>query len=410
VQFRYPHYIFIDVESTAGRFGGEMSLLKKAMDLARQFAPTATGAIADSAAVAQVLVNARPFEITRTGEDFKIMAKLPLHSLVHLEGLEPWTHRHQVEQIAQFFEALGFFWLEEVMHFSVNSLRERWGETGELLWRRLHNQDLQAVSPLVPQDPLMGYGYFDDAVSTVPHLRQKLDAQLSYLFLRLQGLQRFAQKLELRLFCEFSQAKHHIMIEPVSPSRDLELFQDLLLQKLEIVDLQNPIKEFELHLFDVPEKIQQLDFFEPRDSSQDRWQRLISFARQAQVDVGFLQPESAHLPEQSYSLKTDWPQTFTPEDLVEWAEKAISVKSVYAKGLAQAPRPSLLLREPLPLSKIALNHLKILTRVPTERIQTSWWKKLEERDYYFALSREGQLLWVYQDLKSDKFFLQGYFD
>lgn len=410
VQFRYPHYVFVDIESTSGLFGGEMQLLKKAVDVARQFAPTATGAIADSAAVAQVLVNDRPFEITRTGEDYKLMAKLPVTSFVDLEGLEPWPQKRQIEQIANAFQSLGFTWVEDVMHFSLESLRERWGETGMLLWRRLHNQDMQVISPLSTQDPLMGYGYFDDSVSTLNHLQEKLNPQLAYLFLRLEGLGRMAQKLELRMFCEFSDARHYLVIEPVAPSRDMKLYKDLLLKKLETVDFQNPIKEFELHVMDAPEKVQQLDFFEPRDSTEERWRRLISFARQAQVEVGFLQPEAAHLPEQSFSLKTDWPKDFSPKDLIEWSEKAISVKSVYSKGLAKSPRPSLLLKDPLELSKVARDHLKILTRVPTERIQTSWWKNLEERDYYFALSREGQLLWVYQDLKSEKYYLQGYFD
>jgi protein ImuB len=335
---------------------------------------------------------------------------LPVTSFKDLEGLEPWPNRRQIEQLAQAFQSLGLDWIEDVMHFSLEALRERWGETGMLLWRRLHNQDVQVISPLVSQDPLMGYAFFDDSVSSINHLQEKLNPQMAYLFLRLEGLGRMAQKLELRLFCEFSEAKHYLLIEPVTASRDMKLFKDLLLKKLETVDLQNPIKEFEIHVFDVPEKIQQLDFFEPRDSTEDRWRRLISFARQAQVEVGFLQPEPAHLPEQSYSLKTDWPKDFSPKDLIEWSEKAISVKSVYAKGLAKSPRPSLLLKEPLALSKVSLDHLKILTRVPTERIQTSWWKNLEERDYYFALSREGQLLWVYQDLKSERYFLQGYFD
>ena len=371
VQFRYPHYIFVDVDSTAGLFGGEMQLLKKAVDIARQFAPTATGAIADSAAVAQLLVNDRPFEITRSGEDFKLMARLPVTSFKDLEGLEPWPNKRQIEQLAHSFQSLGLDWIEDVMHFSLEALRERWGETGTLLWRRLDHQDMQVISPLVTQDPLMGYAFFDESVSTINHLQEKLNPQLAYLFLRLEGLGRMAQKLELRLFCEFSEAKHYLLIEPVAASRDLKLYKDLLLKKLESIDLQNPIKEFEIHVFDVPEKIQQLDFFEPRDSTEDRWRRLISFARQAQVEVGFLQPEPAHLPEQSYSLKTDWPKDFSPKDLIEWSEKAISVKSVYAKGLAKSPRPSLLLKEPMALSRVSLDHLKILTRVRTERIQTS---------------------------------------
>ena len=33
-----------------------------------------------------------------------------------------------------------------------------------------------------------------------------------------------------------------------------------------------------------------------------------------------------------------------------------------------------------------------------------------KRDYYFAVSSEGQCLWIYQDLTSHEYFLHGYFD
>lgn len=410
VQFRFPHYVFLDIESTSALFGGEVQTLKKAVDCARAIAPTATGAIADTPPVAQLLVHYRPFEITKQGEDFRVIAKLPVTALTEMEGLEPWSKKRQIDQIALFFQGLGMDWLEDLFHFQQASFRERWGDFGVMVWKRVHGQDFQVISPLVPQDPLMGYGYFDDPVALVPVLMQKVEPQLRYLFMRMEGLGKFVQKMDVTLFCEYSEKKHQLAIEPVVPSRDMKLFQDLFLAKLGKLELENPIREFEIYLYDVPEKIQQLDFFEPRDTSEDRWRRLISFANQAEIEMGFLQIEPSHLPENSFSFQTDWPQNFSPKDLVEWSDKAIQVKSVYAKGLANSPRPSLLLKEPLALSKVMINKLKILTRFPTERIQSSWWKKLTERDYYFALSREGQLLWVYQDLITEDYFLHGYFD
>lgn len=410
VQFRYPSYVFIDIESTTGFFGGETQLLKKAIELARTIAPKATGAIADSPPVAQMMVHHRPFEVTKPGEDFKTISKLPTGALCELEGLEAWNKKRPIEHIVNFFKVMGMEWIEDVFHFQEASFRERWGEAGILLWKRLHGQDFQVISPLVPQDPLSGYAYFDDPVDLIPTLMQKMKPQLQYLFLRLEGLARFAQRMEITLFCEYSEKRHQVQIEPVSPSRDFKLFEDLFLQKLEKIDLDNPIREFEVQIFDLPEKIQQLDFFQPRDSSEDRWKRLISFANQAEVEMGFLQIEASHLPEESYTFKADWPQNFTAKDLVEWSEEAIQVKSVYSKNLTESPRPSLLLKEPLQLSKFMLDTLKLLTRFPIERIQSSWWKKSDERDYYFALSKRGQLLWVFQDLKTESYFLHGYFD
>jgi protein ImuB len=266
------------------------------------------------------------------------------------------------------------------------------------------------ISPLIARDPFMGYGHFDDPVDLLPVLVKKIELQMRYLFLRLAGLGRYARKLELTLFCEYSQKSYLICVEPVSPSRDSKLFEDLLVQKISQIDLQNPIIEFEIQIVDVPEKVQQLDFFQPRDTSEDRWRRLISFAQQAEIEMGFLQIEPSHLPETSYSFKSEWPEKFSPKNLVEWSGQAIQVKSVYAKDLMNSPRPTLLLRHALPLSKFLLSTFRMLTRFPTERIESGWWQNSHERDYYFALSNKGQLLWIYQELKSQKYFLQGYFD
>ncbi len=410
VQFRYPHYIFIDIESTAGLFGGELQTLKKAVDLARTISATATGAIADTPPVAQLLVNYRPFEITKSGEDFKMISRLPVSAIVEMEGLDPWRQKRPVDHIAQVFQSLGMDWMEDLLHFQQASFRERWGEVGVLLWKRIHGLDFQVVSPLNPQDPLMEYVYFDDPVSQIQSLLEMIRPQMQYLFLRLDGLARFALKMQITLFCEYSDKKHVISIEPTSPSRDLILFKDLLYKKIEKMDLQNPIREVEIFIYDAPENVQQMDFFEPRDTTEDRWRRLISFAKQADIEMGFLQIEPSHMPEESFSLQSNWPKDFSPKDLVEWQGSAVQVKSVYAKGLADSPRPSLLLKQPMALSKAMLSKIKMLTRFPIERIQSSWWKKAKERDYYFAVSGEGQLLWVYQELQTEKYYLQGYFD
>lgn len=417
VQFRYPHYVFVDIDSTAGLFGGELKLLKLALEMARSFSPQVTAAIADSAAFAQVLSHFRPFEITIPHQDIEMLKSLSVLALTEMEGLKPWPRLRQIEHIIDFFQSLGMKTIDDILSFDLNSFRERWGDSGIHIWKRLHQQEAQVISPLVPQDPLSHYAYFDDPVDHTKILFQKLNPSLDYLFMRLDGLGRFAQSISLTLFCEYSDKKINITVEPVSPSRDKQLFLDLLSKRLEKVELENPVREFEVQIYDVPEKIQQLDFLEPRDKTEDRWRRLISFIHQAECEAGFLQLEASHFPEESYSLQTDWPRDFSPKDLVERMENAIQIKSVHAKALAKSPRPSLLLQEPLALSRIAVDKLQVMSRFPSERIESSWWKsfradktELKNRDYYFALSREGQLLWIFKDRESESYYLHGYFD
>lgn len=422
VQFRIPHFIFIDLESTAGILGGEDRALIRALDIAHALGCKHPQAgIADSPALAQILALQDRTLISEAGEDAATLKKLPVQVLTDFEGLIPWPQRRRVEHIISFFETLGITQIDNLWSLSLSSFRERWGETGVTLWKRLHGQHGQVISPLLPTEAFEAYAYFDDPVSTIPFLQSRLDELLNFLFLRLAGQGRFAKKLQLILHCEYSDARHHVTIEPVSPSRNLALFQDLLYAKVAKVDLQNPVRECEIELFDVPEKVEQLDFFEPRDSSEERWQRLISFAQQSQIEVGFLELVPQHFPENSYHLKADWPRLLKAEDAVERSETAIQVKSVYSKALLNSPRPTLLLETPKNLSTNELKRFRKMSFFPTERIEASWWGRLrdalknkgqnpQDRDYYFAVSDAGELVWIYQDRQSKNYFLHGYFD
>jgi len=439
VHFRGPRFIFIDIESTSGLLGGDHQLLKRALELAQKMSlgdssPGIGGtdtqaAIADHPYTAQCLAMTNGPKISPPGEDQKTLAQLPLESLLQLEGLLAWEQSHRVQHVISFFQTLGFRNLDQLMHFELPSFRERWGTLGTNLWKRLHLREEQLIAPLTPVDPLISYGHFDDPVSSSDVLMQKLDPCLELLFMRLEGQQRFATKLEIILHCEYSKKQHVIQIEPVSPNRNLNLYLDLLERKLDQCDLENPISEFEVTVFDAPEKIHQLDFFEAEKSGGEKeqsWQRLISFAKQSNIEMGFLQPEPSHFPERSYRLISDWPKNLSAADIVSRlaiptakdSDQAIQVKSVYAKGLASSPRPSLILQEPLALSKNFIEHLKFFSQLPSERIESSWWEYFRRsprenhraRDYYFAVSAEGQLLWLYRDLEEDRYYLHGYFD
>lgn len=414
VQFRHAHYIFIDIESTSHLLGGEQKVLKSCIETARKFAPHATGAIADTAYTAQMLVHYKPFEISQAGEDFKLIQNLPLSSLLEMEGLLHWPKIRQIEHVIHFFQSVGIYQLNEVLNFELTSFRERWQETGVTIWKRLHQRELQVISPFSIHDPMIGYGFFDDPVSNQDLLMNKVIQQIEFLFLRLEGLGRFAKKLDLKLFCEYSNRQIDVSIEPVSPSRQLKLFCDLLKNKMQTVDTQNPVREFEVEILDVPEKIEQLNFLEPQDTKKERWQRLISFSQQSGCKIGFLQNEDSHFPEDSYRFVTDWPKELELIDKVETKERAIQVKTVHGKDIVKSPRPSLILNHPEQIDSAAVSRLQFLSQIPIERIDASWWESLKgeqrQRDYYYAVNNDGQLLWVYQDRHSRQYFLHGYFD
>lgn len=419
---------------------GEEGLMRSALSLARDLGFGVQCAVADTPAGAQAFALSHPNTIIPPGEERDRLKSLSLPHLLSLEGLEAWAKPSAIESIITFFMMLGFKTAGDLSRFTSASLQERWGETGALLWKRLNAQDRQVISPLTPTEPLTDYVHLDFPISLVSLLLHQMEKSVDFLFARLQGRRFYAAKLVLTLHCEYSKTRHKIEIEPNTPSRDRDLFLTLLENRLSDLDLANPIRDFEVHVVPVPEKTRQLDFFEPRTSDNDKVQTLFSLLSQSSVKPGFYRIEPAVMPEQGWRLAATFAEAASGSGRDEDAEEeyphlissghlsvtehhpdyegegfAVTPTPRYGEAVMRAPRPTRILREPMPLSLEELQELKILSSNPLERLEYGWWESEKDqyrpkRDYYFAISAEGRCLWIFQDLRTEEYFLHGYFD
>lgn len=461
-------WVFVDIASTSHLFHGEEGVMKSAMLLARDLGFGVQCAVADTPAGAQAFAVAHPGSILPAGEERDRLKTLSLPLTLHMEGLNPWARPSQIESILTFFLMLGFKTAGELARFTLASFQERWGEAGVLFWQRLHAQDHQVISPLLATEPLEDYVHLDFPVSLVSLLMRHTDKSLDYLFSRLQGRRLFARKLVVTLHCEYSETKYKIEIEPNVPSRDQSLYATLLENRLSELDLINPIRDFEMAIVPCPEKSHQLDFFEPRTTDHDKLQTLFSLLQQSSIKPGLYEIEAAVLPERAWRIVSEPKNDGSVNELGEtvagigtihtstqrypqlqagsgkrivaagkrikqksngrrndWAslgnttgEPAVAPEPKYGASVMTAPRPTRILKNPLPLTIEELERLKILSHNPIERLENAWWEDETDgahalglkRDYYFAVSPEGQCLWIYQDLVSDEYFLHGYFD
>jgi len=400
VQFREPNLYFIDIGSTAhffkrsGFLSGEEGLLRTAVELTQDFGFLARAAISDTAAGAQAFAQLDRDFVCPPGEEAESLRLLPLPLLLHLEGLQAWERPRQIEHIVAFFYMLGFEQLGDLYQISLNSFVDRWGELGKALWRRLHGLEREVISPFLPTEPLKEYGYFDFSVSLTSLLLHSIQQSLQRLFARLQGQSLFARRLSVILHCEYSQTQHRLEIEPRSASRDLALFMQLLEHRTQDLNLENPIREFEIEVLAEPEKIQQMDFFEPRSNDLERLEALMSLLKQAGLQAGNYVLQDAVLPEETWSLSS---------------ETNVPAAALLSSTLA-APRPTRLLKQPLRLSHEDLRGWNFLSRLPVERLEDAWWRSPQARDYYLAVSSSGQCAWLFQNLLTKDYFLHGYFD
>jgi protein ImuB len=410
VHYRAPGLVFMDITSTSKMFGGEQKLLDEALHVSREFFSDAIGAVSDTPWGAQALAAEKPGAISRPTQEVADLSAAPLSRLHQLEGLIAWRSVPEVEDIVDFFHMLGIHRLGEIRKFQVDSFRERWHDTGTLIWKRLHGLDKQVISPLLPSEALDDYIHLDFPVSLLPFLLHALERSLRRLMARLQGRGEYAQKVIVQLFCEYSDRVHLIELQPASPGRNLELFMKLLENKLAEVNLDNPIKQIEIEVIPCPEKVQQLSFFEPRVSDQEKLSQLVSVFQQATLTTGFLRPKDEILPEEAWSVTPEFEDYEPVEDAVEVEGQSFQIRPAYSFSLSQAPRPSRLLKKPKALFSKDLDRFQFLSQQPIERLEDSWWESSRGRDYYFALSPQGQFVWLFYDRIEHQYYLHGYFD
>lgn len=299
------------------------------------------------------------------------------------------------------------------------------GRTGATLWRRIRVLEKQVISPLEPTETLQEYVYLDFPVGLLPLLLHQTNKAAEFLFARLQSRRLYAQKLVLHLRCEYSGVNHKIELEPNKPSRDLSLFMSLLENKLENIDLQNPIRDFEVEIVPCPENSRQLDFFEPRTTAEERLDQLLSILKQAEVKAGLFEVYSTLLPEKTFAavnspVKVYHEEASRPETATSVSEAGFAQLQPlpsYSEKILESPRPTRLLKNPRSLTSTEVSRMHLLSRNPLERIQLDWWDPPNGasgcRDYYFAINDEGQCLWIYKSTtaeKSEKYYLHGYFD
>jgi hypothetical protein len=473
VAFRHPNLIFVEIGSTTHFFENETSLLNSAHELMRVLGFQSRLAISDHPAAAQAFAIAQHGFICPAGEEGAYLRDLPLPLLFQLEGVAAWPQPSQVQQMIYFFSTLGFTKLGELSQLSLVSFQERWNELGAIIWLRLHSRDAQVISPLISKEPLCDYIHLDFSVSLTSILIHKIEKSLEYLFARLQGRRLFAQQIDIIFHCEYSKAQHKITIAPHQANRNLNLFLTLVENRVDDLDLENPVSDIEIEIRAGPEKSHQFDFFEPRESERDKLHALFDLLLQADVSPGFYQILDSLRPERSWrkslepgdradsrvklakgfdystnnnlftqnislgaeklnipkSLPNSPPQRDLSPTSTDLSTEVvvqngfnfieISDKMSPAESQAVSSRPRYSgrhLEAPRPTKLlntpqfISKRSARLLSKQPIERIEDSWWDDGPARDYYFALSNTGQCLWLFQDIQNRNFYLHGYFD
>lgn len=214
------------------------------------------------------------------------------------------------------------------------------------------------------------------------------------------------QSLDLSLHLERAPMQHE-HLEPASPTLDLILLLELIRLRLGETRLQGAVEEVELLATTVRAAAEQVPLpghLPHRDMSAAHRAFARIRAAYGEHAVTRAQIREAHLPEASFRWE--------PVDQVRVGDKALlqpissMIRRVFPKPKPLRPREP---QTPEAGPALAMNQ-SIEHLFGPYRVSGGWWKRLVERDYYYAETNQGDLLWLFYDRPRKRWFLHGVLD
>jgi protein ImuB len=369
-----PPLLWLELSASRRLFGGHAALLTQIEAGLIQLGYSHVCALAPSPHGAALLTQVEPPRCVLTRAQLRQrLEPLPLHLLDLSQGIQYALHCAGLRRIG------------EVLALPAAAIARRFGPQTNLYLQRLLNQTSDPRPTWQPPATYQARCEFgselrDTTAMLFPLQRLLLEFQ-GYLRARDCAVLRFTLKLE-----HYRQPSSQVTIGLSAPAREAAQFLQLVRERFHSITLPAPVIGLGLEAleFTAP-SIVQADLFggnaQPLQQIQLLLDRLV--ARLGADQVQGLQPQADHRPERAWR--------FTPP-----------AKAVIDSNAPAPARPCFLQTEPQPIAPPVR-----LLRGP-ERIESGWWDQADAaRDYYIARREDGARLWVYRDLVTDAWYLQG---
>jgi len=309
-------------------------------------------------------------------------------------------------QLCESLAALGIETLGEFLRVPAGELHSRFGSDASALHDRF-NDDLQLpIQPHAFDEPSYISFQVDPPDEDQTRLLFAIKGALHSLLHRVRAHGDAIQSLELSLHLERAPL-HREHIEPASPTLDLMLIVELVRLRLGETKLRGAVEEVELVANTTrahPEQVALPGHQSRRDMNAAH--RALARIRAAYGEQAVTRASlrEAHLPEASFR----WEPIQHARIGEHEGRPPISsmVRRVYARPKPLAPR---IPREPEAGPSLAKDHA-IEHMYGPYRVSGGWWKRLVERDYYYAETDHGDLLWLFYDRPRRRWFLHGVLD
>jgi protein ImuB len=309
-------------------------------------------------------------------------------------------------ELCESLGALGVETLGDFLRLPGNELHTRFGVDASALHDRFQDDLQLPIQPHAFDEPSSISFQVDPPDGDQTRLLFAIKGALHSLLHQVRARGDAIEALDLTLRLERAPL-HEERIESASPTLDLMLLVELVRLRLGEVDLRGAVEEVELLAHTVRTHGEQaaLPGHQPRRDMNAAHRALARIrAAYGEQSVTRASLRDAHLPEASFR----WEPIQRARVGGHGAAPPVSsmVRRVYARPKPLPPkRPNEPEAGPCLARDQSIEHM-----YGPYRVSGGWWKRLVERDYYYAETDHGDLLWLFYDRPRQRWFLHGVLD
>jgi protein ImuB len=300
---------------------------------------------------------------------------------------------------------LGVKTLGDLLALPAAELRTRFGEAAA----RLHADATDRWAPLQPRplsSPVRAEVQFEPPDDDHHRLLFSLRGTLHELMGRLVAKGQAMSALHITLQLDHAP-DHDTFLEPAAPTVEVPLVVDLMRLRLESMRLPAGVEGMIVQLEGVRATQRQLALFRSQQKRDlDAAGRALARlrARFGPSSVTRARLRAAHLPEAAFGWEPIGAASFPDARPLPPDRPAPLCRRVHARPLPLPPRPR---HEP----EAWLGRRGAVKAMHGPyRVSGGWWVRTVERDYYYAETQHGEILWLFYDRPRRRWFLHGEVD
>jgi len=299
---------------------------------------------------------------------------------------------------------LGVATVGQFVDLPLDGVGVRFGPEVEELHRLASGDLVVPLQPERPQVPAMRRLILDhpdhDAVRLVAVVESLLGPLLDEVAHKGHAL------AELQLGFRFEKLGDHIEgIRPAAPTLDARLLLELVRLRLEAVrKLPDAVTEVVLVAREVEVEARQRELFAAsRRRDLDAANRGLARVRAQLGDEAVTRAKlrDGHLPEARFAWE---PVEVLPEAKPRPVDEPRLVRRINTQPVPLPPRER---HEPDGWMLRGLEQGPVIRTLGPYVVSGGWWQRPAHRDYHFAETRQGELLWMFFDRWKKRWFLQG---